>query len=141
MGYSPWGHRVGHDGATNTFIFTSYWSRLLEIPCVWLFATLWTSLSLGFPRQEYWSGLPFPTPGDLPDPGIKPTSLETPALAGGFFTTSATWEAHVQPSELTVSTCVSVKCPSFLAPPPTPTPRPTHLSHLRTPQLTELAQR
>ena len=41
-------------------------------------------LSMGFPRQEYWSGLPFPSPGDLPDPGIKPAS---PALAGGFFTT------------------------------------------------------
>ena len=41
-------------------------------------------LSMGFPRQEYWSGLPFPSPGDLPDPGIKPRS---PALAGGFFTT------------------------------------------------------
>ena len=41
-------------------------------------------MSMGFPRQEYWSGLPFPSPGDLPDPGIKPMS---PALAGGFFTT------------------------------------------------------
>ena len=41
------------------------------------------SLSMGFPRQEYWSGLPFPSPGDLPNPVIKPTSL---ALAGGFFT-------------------------------------------------------
>ena len=40
-------------------------------------------LSMGFPRQEYWSGLPFPSPGDLPDPGIEPMSL---ALAGGFFT-------------------------------------------------------
>ena len=40
-------------------------------------------LSMGFSRQEYWSGLPFPSPGDLPDPGIKPTS---PALAGGVFT-------------------------------------------------------
>ena len=40
-------------------------------------------LSMGFPRQEYWSGFPFPSPGDFPDPGIKPTS---PALAGGFFT-------------------------------------------------------
>ena len=39
---------------------------------------------MGFPRPEYWSGLPFPSPGDLPDPGIKSTSL---ALAGGFFTT------------------------------------------------------
>ena len=41
-------------------------------------------LSMGFPRQEYWSGLPLPAPGDLPDPGIEPTF---PALAGGFFTT------------------------------------------------------
>ena len=62
---------------------------------VQLFATLWTvacqvPLSMGFSRQEYWSGLPCPPPGDHLDPGIEPTSL---ALAGGFFTTSATWEA------------------------------------------------
>ena len=54
--------------------------------------TLWTvarqaPLSVGFPRQKYRSRLPFPSPGDLPDPGIKPTSLVSPALAGGFFTT------------------------------------------------------
>ena len=53
------------------------------------FATLWTvahqaRLSMGFPRQESWSGLPFPSPGDLPNPGIETTS---PALAGRFFTT------------------------------------------------------
>ena len=52
-------------------------------------------LSLGFFRQEYWSGLSFPTPGDLPDPGIEPTSLMSPALAGGFFTTSTTQEAQL----------------------------------------------
>ena len=60
-----------------------------------LFATPWTvayqaSPSMGFPRQEYWNGLPFPSPGDLSNPGIEPTSLESlasPALAGGFFTT------------------------------------------------------
>ena len=39
-----------------------------------------------FPKQEYWSGLPFPPPGDLPNPGMKPVSLAFPALAGGFFT-------------------------------------------------------
>jgi len=50
-------------------------------------------LPMEFPRQEYWSGLPFPTPGDLPDPGIKLSAPVFPALAGGFFTTSATWEA------------------------------------------------
>ena len=68
--------------------------------CVQLFMTPWTldhqaPLSMGFSRQEYWSGLPCPPPGDLPDPGID-LSLMSVALAGGFFTTSATWEApHV----------------------------------------------
>ena len=60
--------------------------------------TLWTvacqaALSMGLSRQEYWSRLPFPTPGDLPDPGIEPTSLVSSALAGGFFYHCATWEA------------------------------------------------
>ena len=50
-------------------------------------------LSMEFSRQGYWSGLSFPTPGDLCDPGIEPMSLVSPALAGGFFTTSTTWEA------------------------------------------------
>ena len=58
-----------------------------------LFATLWTvgcqaPLSMEFSTQEYWSGLPFPTPGDLPDPGIEPASLASPALADRFFTTA-----------------------------------------------------
>jgi len=51
-------------------------------------------LSMGFPRREYWRRLPCPPPEDLPDPGIDPRSLESPALAGRFFTTSATWEAY-----------------------------------------------
>ena len=51
-------------------------------------------LSLEFSRQEYWNRLPRPPPGDLLNPGIKPTSLTSPALAGGFFTTSTTWEAQ-----------------------------------------------
>ena len=50
------------------------------------------SLSMGFSRQEYCSGFPCPPPGDLPDPGVEPTSLMSPALAGRFFTTSATWK-------------------------------------------------
>ena len=59
------------------------------LTCIWHFVTASTvacrvPLSTGFPKKEYWSGLPFPFPGDLPYPGIKPTS---PALAGGFFTT------------------------------------------------------
>ena len=61
-------------------------------------ATPWTvahqaPLSLEFSRQEYQGGLPFPPPRDLPNPGIKPTCPESAALAGGFFTTSAPWEA------------------------------------------------
>ena len=74
--------------------------------CVQFFATCGltvarqTPLSEGLSRQEYWSGLPFPPPGDLPDPGIEPylssppRSLTSPALAGGFFTTDTIWEAH-----------------------------------------------
>ena len=49
-------------------------------------------LSMGCSRQKYWSGLPFPSPGSLPDPRIEPVSLKSPTLAGGFVT-SATWEA------------------------------------------------
>ena len=49
---------------------------------------------MGFSRQEYWSGLPCPPQGDLPDPGIEPASLMSPVLAGGIFTTCATWEAQ-----------------------------------------------
>ena len=45
-----------------------------------------------FSRQEYWSGLPCHPPEDLPDPGIEPETYKSPALAGGFFTTSASWE-------------------------------------------------
>ena len=78
--------------------------------CVRLFATRWTvacqaSLSSGFfLRQEYWSGSPWPTPGDLPAPGIDPVSL-TSALAGRFFTTSITWEAP--PRDGTLVSCVA----------------------------------
>ena len=65
-----------------------------------LFAIPWTEahqapLSMGFSRQEYWSGWSFPSPGDLPSPGSKNVSLPFPALAGRFFTPSATWEASM----------------------------------------------
>ena len=52
-------------------------------------------LSMGFSRQEYWSGLPFPSPGDHPDPGIEFMFLASLVLAGGFLTTSVAWEAPV----------------------------------------------
>ena len=75
---------------------------LSHFSCVWLFATLWTEhcqapLSMGFSGQEYWSGLAFPPPGHLPDPGFKPLSesLESPALADRFFTSGATWAAQI----------------------------------------------
>ena len=76
----------------------SSFSSVQLLSSVQLFATLWTvayqaPLSMGFSRQEYWSGLPCPSPGHLPRPGIKPASLMSPALADGFFTTGATWES------------------------------------------------
>ena len=69
------------------------------------FATPWTAarqapLFMAFPRQECWSGLPFPPPGDLLNPEIEPTFLLSPALAAGFFTTSATWEATRRPQNI-----------------------------------------
>ena len=64
----------------------------LSLTRVWLFETPWAvprqaPLSMGFSRQECWSGLPCPPPGDLPDPGIEPVSPESASLASGFFTT------------------------------------------------------
>ena len=78
----------------------SHESESVSHSIVRLFATPRTvahqaSLSMELSRQEYWSGLPFPTPGDLPDPGIEPEYLASPALAGRFFTTNATWESKV----------------------------------------------
>ena len=76
----------------HTYIYI--WNR------IYIFiATLWTvtrqaPLFLGFSRQEYCSGLPCPPPRDLPNPGIEPTYLLSPALAGGFFTTSATLDNY-----------------------------------------------
>ena len=67
-------------------------ARDQSLSSIRLFETPWTvahqgPLSVGFSRQEYWSGLSFPSPGDLLHPGIEPTSLMSPALAGSFFTT------------------------------------------------------
>ena len=87
--------------------FNSFLS-LVEISCVLsylspvrLFVTPWTvacqpPLSMGFSRQEYWSGLPCPPPGDLSDPRIEPGTPQSPALPGGFFITGTTWEAPVE---------------------------------------------
>ena len=72
-------------------------AQLLQ-PCPTAFDAMDCSqapLSMGFSMQAYWSGLPSPPPGDLPNPGIEPTSLMSPALASGLFTSSATWEAQL----------------------------------------------
>ena len=55
---------------------------------------LLASLFMEFSRQEYWSGLPFPTPEDLPNPGIKPASLVSPAFEGGFFSTCTAYSLY-----------------------------------------------
>ena len=72
--------------------FTYFILHAQFLSLAWLFATPWTvacqaSLSMGFPRQEYWRRFPFPPSGDLPCPGIEPTSPVSPALGGEFFTT------------------------------------------------------
>ena len=77
---------------------------------VQLFGTLWTivgpaPLSMKFPRQEYWSGLPCHPSGDLPNPGTEPASLTFPALAGGFFTSR---EGHLG-SPFKAHACVHAK--------------------------------
>ena len=77
------------------------------------FVTPWTvtcqaPLSVGFSRQEYWSGLPCPPPGDLPNPGTETMSHMSAALAGGFLTTGATWEAPVVSRPLHMSQEMSV---------------------------------
>ena len=81
-----------------TLLYTLHARLLSRFSCVWLCETLGivahqVPLSMGFPRQEYWSGLPFSFPGDLPNPGIEPVSFMSPTLIGGFFTSSAAWEA------------------------------------------------
>ena len=74
----------------------SLWSEVKLLSCVWPFANPWTGAhqappSMEFSRQEYWSGLPFPFPGDLPDSGIEPRS---PSLQADFFTSWASREAR-----------------------------------------------
>ena len=91
-------YRLSHQGSLfNTIMKSNTFETVLS--CVGLFVTPWTvalqvPLSMGFPRQEYWSGVPFPPPGDLPDPGIEPMSLVSPAFAGMFFTTVPPGKPH-----------------------------------------------
>ena len=87
-------------------VFSTFQPCILCV-CVWCVCSvmsdsLWphggahqAPLSMEFPMQEYWSGLTFPTPGDLINPGVESASLASPALADKFFTTSATWEVSL----------------------------------------------
>ena len=98
--------------------------NFLAVQWLRLFVTPWTVVcqapsSMGFPRQEYWSRLPFSPPGDLPDPGIEPTSLPSPVSSDGFFTTSATWEPkswHVGSSPSLSWSEVAQSCPTLCDP-------------------------
>ena len=88
---------------------------------VWLFATPWAAalqapLSIGFSRQEYWRAFPFPLPGGLPDPGIKPTSPVSPELVGKFFTTAPSGKPHFIYSSM----CVLIPNSSLSFCPPFP---------------------
>ena len=83
------------------------------------FVTPWTvthqaSLSMGFPKQEYWSGLPFPPPGDLPDPGMKPIScIALHCIAGGFFTTEPPGKPHSEQEKQAKVLSCSLHCSSL----------------------------
>ena len=78
-----------------SYVYKHIYCSAQSLSHVRLFAAPWTvacqaPLSMGFSRQEYWNRLPFPPPGDLPNPGIEAESLVPPELAGGFFTSCAT---------------------------------------------------
>ena len=102
------------------FVFIGIFRKQLAVT-IWkcqslisLFATPWTAachvpLSMGFPRQEYWNGLQFPSPGDLPNPGMEPPPLNSPALADEFFTTSTMGELVYSYTLLSILTTIPSK--------------------------------
>ena len=115
FGHTAWlgGSQFPNQGLNRILITRSPgYAVLSHFSCVWFSATSWTvahqaPLSMEFPRQEHWSGSPFPTPGDLPNPGIEPESLTSPALADRFFTTSTTL-MHIQTArEVPINKCLS----------------------------------
>ena len=94
MGYNPWGHKESDTTERLLCVCVCVCVCVCMHACSGMsdsFQPPWTvtyqaPLSMGFPRQEYRRGLPFPSPGDLPNPGIEPVSPVSPALVGGFFT-------------------------------------------------------
>ena len=109
-------------------------ASLCTLSCVQLFVSPWTvthqaSLSMAFSRQGYWSGLLFPTPGYLSDPGIKHTSLASLALAGRFFTISARWEAQTNLSVQYIGIIIKWAPRSMAATPWRVHPLPTTTIH------------
>ena len=114
VGYCPWGHKESDmtellHSHTHMHTHTTNTHKLSGFSHVQLFATPWTvarqaPLSMEFSRQEYWSGLSFPSPGNLPDPGIEPESLASPELSGGFFTT----KPPGKPPTLATQSCLTL---------------------------------
>ena len=112
-GYQGWGAWEGWIGRTQRIfravkilsIMLQWWIHVIMLLWLCCFSHVQlcdpidiarqAPLSMGFSRQEYWSGLPCLPPEDLPNPGIKLSSLTSPALAGRSFTSCATWEAHI----------------------------------------------
>ena len=103
------------------FFKAKYYSCMLNcFSCVWVFATLWTSPPASsvhriLSRQEYRSGLPCRPPQDLPDPVIESMPLTSPAMAGGFFTTSATGEAYTHSSGFSVHGILQARILEWIA--------------------------
>ena len=105
----------------HTHTFYCYVTTML----IYFFATPWTlalqaPASVGFFRQQYWSGLPFPSPGDLLNPGIKPMSLTPPAMASQFFTITVTWGAHITTMCVLVAQLCTTLCNPIDCSPPGP---------------------
>ena len=86
---------------------------------------------MGFSRKEYWSELPFPPSGDLPDPGIETVSLTSPALAGGFFTTNTTREAHKESKKTRALAFTQKGCAAVAAGKHRPSGHPASFGRLR----------
>ena len=96
-------------------VLWKFWLTMCLLSRVWLFVACQVPLSLGFPRQEYWSGLPLPPPGDLPDPEVGPQSSTAPALAGRFFTTESVGKPLlIKCLRVCVCVCVYMRAQSYM---------------------------